>query len=225
MKGRIGVICVILGVVLLLGSASLYFYNEWENAEAGESAQKAMSQVTAEICQRQQAREEAISGEDTGSMAEQETDQQDPNVATEPTAPLTEYHEMPRVEINGYDYIGYLSIPALELELPVMAEWDYDRLRIAPCRYTGTTMGNDLVILAHNYRKHFGTLNKLVPGDRVSFVDMDGIQTDYEVVLVDTVAANDVEKVAAGGADLTLFTCTYGGKQRVAVYCDRADGT
>ena len=36
---------------------------------------------------------------------------------------------MPTVEIDGY-----LSVPSVGLELPVMAEWDYDRLKTAPCR-------------------------------------------------------------------------------------------
>ena len=33
--------------------------------------------------------------------------------------------EMPEVEIDGNDYIGTLSIPALELSLPVMSQWSY----------------------------------------------------------------------------------------------------
>ena len=50
---------------------------------------------------------------------------------------------MPTAQIDGYDYIGTLTIPALELELPVMAQWDYDRLTIAPCRQFGTTQTDD----------------------------------------------------------------------------------
>lgn len=223
MKRRFGVICVILGAVLLLSAASLYAYNEWENAQAGQRAQDAMSQVTAQIQLRQEAQEEALSGETAAPEDDPEQDQQDAQEPTEPALQDTEPQEMVRVEINGYDYIGYLKIPVLGLELPVMADWDYGRLRIAPCRYSGTTMGDDLVLLAHNYRKHFGTLSKLTPGDHVIFVDMDGVQTDYEVILVDTVAANDVEKVEFSGFDLTLFTCTYGGERRVTVYCDRSE--
>jgi sortase A len=30
-----------------------------------------------------------------------------------------------------------------------------------------------------------------------------------------------VEEMTAGNYDLALFTCTYGGKSRVTVYCDR----
>ncbi len=111
-----------------------------------------------------------------------------------------------------------------KLMLPVMAEWDYTRLRTAPCRYAGTTFGDDLVILAHNYKRHFGQLSELKVGDAVTFTDMDGVVTNYEVVALDVLSATAVEEMVAGEYDLTLFTCTYGGKSRVTLRCDRAEG-
>jgi sortase A len=76
--------------------------------------------------------------------------------------------------------------------------------------------------MAHNYASHFGGLSKLSEGDSVIFTDMDGIVTAYEVVAQDVLAPNAVEEMTSGDFDLTLFTCTYGGKSRVTVYCDRA---
>ena len=128
---------------------------------------------------------------------------------------------MTEVEIDGYQYIGYLMIPSLELQLPVMSEWDYTRLRIAPCRYMGATKTDDLVIAAHNYARHFGRLSKLVPGDPVYFMDMDGILSSYEVVEVNVLNPTAVEEMTSGEYDLTLFTCTYGGQSRVTVRCNR----
>ncbi len=53
---------------------------------------------------------------------------------TTPDATLPDPYdpEMTVVEIDGYGYVGVLTIPALELELPVMSEWDAARLKIAP---------------------------------------------------------------------------------------------
>ena len=73
---------------------------------------------------------------------------------------------MPAETINGYDYIGVLEIPALNLTLPIMADWDYDRLKIAPCRQFGSVETNDLVIAGHNYKTHFGYLDQLQVGTR-----------------------------------------------------------
>lgn len=69
--------------------------------------------------------------------------------------------EMPVKTINGRDYIGVLSIPSLELELPVISQWDYPALKVAPCRYSGSLYQDNLIICAHNYASHFGKLKEL----------------------------------------------------------------
>ena len=76
--------------------------------------------------------------------------------------------------------------------------------------------------MAHNYATHFGKISQLSEGDQVIFTDMDGVMTIYQVVAQDILAPNDVQEIISGDFDLTLFTCTYGGKSRVTVYCDRA---
>lgn len=129
---------------------------------------------------------------------------------------------MPQQEVDGYGYVGYLSIPALGLELPVMEDWDYDRLKIAPGRYSGSTATDDLVICAHNYSRHFGKLSALTAGDSVSFADMNGRVWQYQVAEVAELPPDAVEEMTAGDFDLTLFTCTYGGASRVTVRCQRA---
>ncbi|MBE6813659.1 MAG: sortase [Ruminococcaceae bacterium] len=127
--------------------------------------------------------------------------------------------EMTVKEIDGYGYIGYLSIPALALDLPVMSEWDYDRLTIAPCRYYGSTKTDNLVIAAHNYRWHFGYLGHLNPGDTIIFTDMDSEVRTYKVDSVELLLPTDTDKVKDTGNDLILYTCTYGGEKRITVRC------
>lgn len=51
-----------------------------------------------------------------------------------PPSPTSLDPEMPVVMLDGYEYVGYVEIPALELKLPVMSDWDYNRLTLAPCR-------------------------------------------------------------------------------------------
>ena len=131
--------------------------------------------------------------------------------------------DMPITYFDGYGDIGYLEIPSLWLKLPVMAEWDYSRLQIAPCRQSGATFTDDLVIAAHNYNNHFGRLKNLNPGDTVTFTDMDGIVSTYAVTEVTTIAPDNVEAVIESGHDLVLYTCTPGGQTRVTVFCDRAE--
>ena len=140
-----------------------------------------------------------------------------------PTDPFDE--EMTIKEIDGYGYIGYLSVPALSIDLPVMSEWDYSRLKISPCRYYGSTKTDNLVIAAHNYRYHFGYLGHLKEGDVVMFTDMDSGVHNYKVDSVELLMPTDVDKVKDSGSDLILYTCTYGGAKRITVRCSYVENT
>ena len=131
--------------------------------------------------------------------------------------------EMPTVEIDGYDYIGYLDIPSLELSLPVMSEWSYPQLKIAPCRYAGSVYLDDMILAAHNYDRHFGRLKNLEGGELVRFTDVDGNVFDFSVTELELLWPEQTEEMLSGEWDLTLFTCTLGGRQRVTVRCDRIE--
>ena len=209
MKRKIGKLLIAVGMAMILCAAGLLVSNEQQDVDAGRAAQNVLPELMAQIEQRHEALVE-------GTV---------PTVEVIPGTPLElmdpALFEMTEVEIDGYGYVGYLSIPELELELPIMAQWDYDRLKIAPCRYSGSVLGEDLVLMAHNYNRHFGTLKELSAGDTVIFMDMDGNVTRYRVVTLDILAPDAVEEMTAGIYDLTLFTCTYGGQSRVTVYCDK----
>ena len=118
------------------------------------------------------------------------------------------------------DCLGSLTIPKLKLELPILSDWSYENLKTAPCRYSGSARDGDLVLLAHNYKTHFGPIRRLKPGDRVVFQDTEGTVFEYQVVDSAVVSPTAVEEVTAGSHDLTLITCTYGGKTRLVVSCD-----
>jgi len=125
------------------------------------------------------------------------------------------------VDVNGYDYIGFIEIPKIEIKLPVLSEWDYTRLKIAPCRQFGSINTDDIVIAAHNYKKHFGNLSSLNIGDEIIFTDTSKKEHLYSVERVEILNPTDVEKVQNSGYDLVLYTCTYGGKTRVTLFCNK----
>ena len=129
--------------------------------------------------------------------------------------------EMPVKTIDGIDYIGTLSIPVLQLELPVISDWSYPKLRKAPCRYSGSVYTGNLILAGHNYASHFGNLKKLWEKDTVLFTDMDGNVFCYEVAEQEILKPSDTEAMEEGDWDLTLFTCTPGGRSRVTVRCVR----
>ena len=218
MKSKAGIICIALGALLLSGSLILSLYNRREDVVAQETVAKVVPQIVEQI-QQAQAEKEEKEGRPQSNTEKEPI--RDPALKV-PVELLTEEDKkMTEVEIDGHYYIGCLSIPALELELPIMSDWSYSKLRVSPCRYNGTVRGEDLVLMAHNYKSHFGYISQLKLGDRVVFTDMDGNVTEYKVVGTDVLEPTAVETVTSGDYDLTLFTCTYGGKSRVTVYCDK----
>lgn len=212
MKSKAGIFCIVLGILLLLGALLLFFYNMEEETEAQKAVMDVMPKLVQQIQENTAAEAAATPTEDTISYLE----------LLIPSELLTEEaKEMTEVEIDGYMYIGYISIPALELDLPVMSTWSYPQLKIAPCRYNGSVLGEDFVVMAHNYYNHFGRISELQIGDIIQFTDMDGVTTQYEVVGNDILAPTAVDEMTSGEFDLTLFTCTYGGSSRITVYCNR----
>lgn len=113
----------------------------------------------------------------------------------------------------------------IDLKLPVLSEWSYLLLKKAPCRYSGSAYLDNLVIVAHNYRTHFGKLKELEVGTEVIFTDAAGNRFEYKVAAVEALTPQSVEDMTSGEWALSLFTCTLDGKSRVTVRCEAADRT
>lgn len=174
-------------------------YNVWEERRAEARAAAALEQI----------------------LPEMPDPPEDVQESTLPDYLLDPESEMPTMEVDGQAYIGVLTIPVLELDLPVMSEWSYPRLKIVPCRFEGSAYLDDLIIAAHNYHSHFGGLKDLRAGDEVTFTDVEGNVFRYTVAELETLGGNDLDLLEGGDWDLTLFTCTIGGKSRMTVRCKR----
>lgn len=127
--------------------------------------------------------------------------------------------EMPIKSIDGQDYIGYLKIKKLALNLPIISEWSYEKIKIAPARYQGSAYLKNMVLLAHNYQSHFGKLENLEMGDEVHFTDMDGNDFSFSVISKEEISGDNVKQLLDGNWDLTLFTCTLSGEFRTVIRC------
>lgn len=192
-----GTLCIVIGVLLILAALGVACYNIIDENKANELSSSVLEQLAPEIIE---ATEEVM-----------------PNYQIFPDM------EMPVKEIDGNDYIGVLEFLAFDMELPVMSDWSYPKLKTAPCRYSGSAYKNDMVICAHNYDCHFGVLKSMIPGEMITFTDMDGNEFLYEVAEIEVLDPYATEEMTSGDWDLTLFTCTYGGQERVTVRCIRSE--
>ena len=206
MKSK-GNILIKIGLLLIAAALFLTAYNWYRSYEAAKFARQTADQLAKLV---------------------PESSENDPYSYPAENSEIPDYilnpeMAMPVRTINGIDYIGLLEIPELKLVLPVISEWNYSNLKLAPCRYKGSAYTCNLIIAAHNYSSHFGNLKKLRDGDRMIFTDVDGNKFIYEVVELEILKPTAVEEMENGDGDLTLFTCTIGGRSRVTVRCKMLD--
>lgn len=207
MRSRSASKMIYIGLLLVAAALFLVGYNVWDGWRAGQS----VAQKTELLVQRVPSSPSPTPENVPASEMEI------------PDYILNPKKDMPTEEIDGQVYIGVLCIPNQGLELPVISEWSYPRLKLAPCRFYGSVYLDNMAIAAHNYPSHFGILKDLSLGETVTFTDMDGIVWQYEVETVEILSPADVDIVTDGEYDLTLFTCTYGGQNRVTVRCSRME--
>lgn len=198
-RKRSGTFMIIMGLVLIAVALSLFGYDAWLSRQAANASADAEKKL----------------------VIPKSTDD-DPYL--DPDA------EMPVETVDGYEYIGILEIPALNMKLPVMKDWSYPKLKISPCRYTGSYFKDDMVICAHNSRAHFMPLWNIAVGTDVYFTNVKGMRLHYLVSNLEYLSPFDVEQMTENKNnsedsqaewDLTLYTCTYGSRQRLAVRCVR----
>ncbi|NLC89244.1 MAG: sortase [Clostridiaceae bacterium] len=222
-KARLRLAAFFLGLALVVAALLLLLHNKGQDKRAAGCSQRALAGLCAV----------SSDGQTAGAFSEPPAKEGglDSGLTAEPPGRICgglpvkqeagagSATAMPVIELDGYAYIGYLSIPTIDLELPVLADCDRQGLKIAPCRQFGSIDTDDLTIAGHNYDSHFGKLKLLQAGDRVIFTDVEGRAECFVVCAKEVLAATAVEKVRNNGWALTLYTCTYGGHQRLLVGC------
>ena len=207
-KTRLGNVLLAAGALFLAAALLLTGNNLVETYQAGQTSERLSQEVSSRIESHSQ---DADSLSQAALVGEEET----PEYLRNPEM------EMPVEEIEGNGYIGLLEIPALGLSLPVMSEWSYPNLKLAPCRYSGSAYTGNFTIAGHNYSTHFGPIGGLNAGDSITFTDMQGNRFAYEVQVVETLEATAVADMVSEEWDLTLFTCDLSGESRITVRCLR----
>ena len=131
-------------------------------------------------------------------------------------------------DANGstYTYESILSIPSLGIEYPVLSDTSDELLKISINKFWGgspNSVGN-YCIVGHNYKsgKMFGKLSQMKSGDIIKLTDLSGNTLQYKVYDRYVVYPEDVactSQITNGLKEVTLITCTNGGKQRLIIKC------
>jgi len=238
-RRTLGWILVFVSVILAIGTSLYLGERKHEEAEAGETAMEALASVKNEIVnhvvESVSCDVEKIQNNEDESIVTKVSkiiNTETRKVAEEGgNTGLATYfagldvdkdREMPVISKNDAYYIGVITIPDINVELPVQSTWSYPKLKKTPCRYYGSIFTDNLVIAGHNYQKHFGELKNVRTGDLVIFTDAEGTMYKYTVAEKEILKPTDVNKLKHTEYPLTLFTCTVGGETRTVIRCTKA---
>jgi sortase A len=238
-----GTIFIIIGILMVITATVFFVRNIIESNRAGEMSEMVVRELTTRISKHDEPKdykgleETATYGLDTSkkkkTATKQKSDLQSESNSDETAVQKSNTDEdmnvetwenivgqMPTEEIDGNRYIGVIETNSFCL--PVMDDWDYNKLKISPCRYAGSYLTDNLVICGHNYATHFSSIKWMHIGDDVYFTTVTGKQYHYIVSNMETIEPGHIAQMTnTGDWQLTLFTCHTGGMTRCAVRCTK----
>ena len=146
-------------------------------------------------------------------------------------------YQQPSFTLGDYgledEVFGVISIPSLELELPLYLGATYQHMADGAAHLSQTSLpigGNNTNCVIAGHRgwggaAYFRYITDLLPGDEVIITNLWGDMT-YTVTDTQIIAPNDVDQILIqeGRDMITLLTChpyASGGKQRYLVFCER----
>ncbi|MBQ3567137.1 MAG: sortase [Oscillospiraceae bacterium] len=214
MKNKSSFALILTGTVLILSALFLCLYNISEDRKSGEKAQNVLEQLKNDITP-------VVNSQENNFQKETEIFEQiQSGNAILSDAFSDTSQQVNNREVQGINYVGFITLPSLNLELPVAGELNESVMSWAPCVYNGSAPTGDLIIAAHNYSSHFRNIDSLVCGDTVYYTDVDGNVYEYQVTNTEIISGTDAQAMVAGSQDswdLSLFTCTLDGRNRITV--------
>lgn len=216
-RNTLATVLILLGVAALLAALALLVFNLRTQTVAGQQSNAVLQELRPSPNEPPAEPASSTAGQSGGDEIPQASTQEPEIPDSEPNPE----RELPEKEVDGRAYVGVLTIPSLNLELPILSRWSKDGVKVAPCRLEGTPYQNDMVLGAHNYTVHFGKLSLLKAGDLIYFADIDGNIFTYEAVSFEVLRPNQGEILCDGQWDLSLFTCTLSGRSRFTVRCQQ----
>ena len=136
--------------------------------------------------------------------------------------------ENEKIEMQGYEVIGIVKIPEINLEYPILdietanPEETKEPMKISIVKYWGGNVNDygNLSIAGHNNYDGtmFGKTKQLQLGDIVELTDLEKNTIKYEIYEKFVTDPNDVTILATNDSsirEVTLITCTNGNKNRL----------
>lgn len=227
-KKRIYKIELFLSVFLICLLFSYYIYAEYDRNKSEEVSKEILAEIKDKVDTTVKKDEDdkiVVILEVPGTQVDNEEKTENPNNNQTKTN-NTKIDTKTYTSKDGVKYTteAILKIPKIKIEYPVLSATSDALLFVSLNKYWGpqpNEVGN-YCIVGHYYEngKMFGKLHKLKNGDTAELTDLYGNTITYKVYDKYVVQPTDTRctsQLTDGRKELTLITCTNGGKQRLVV--------
>lgn len=127
-------------------------------------------------------------------------------------------------QIEGYNVIGIIKIPKINIEYPILEKTDKTSLNLSITKFWGEKINQkgNIVLAGHNRLNNtmFGKIDKLENGDIIELTDSQMVTIKYQVFKTYNVDPNDITCILPedeNSREVTLITCTNADRERLVV--------
>lgn len=227
-KKRIYKIELFLSVFLICLLFSYYIYAEYDRNKSEEVSKEILAEIKEQVdttVKKDENDKIVVILEVPGTQEDNEDKIENQNNNQTKTN-NTKIDTKTYTSKDGVKYTteAILKIPKINIEYPVLSATSDALLFVSLNKYWGpqpNEVGN-YCIVGHYYEngKMFGKLHKLKNGDKAELTDLSGNTLKYQVYnkyVVEPTDTRCTSQLTDGRKELTLITCTNGGKQRLVV--------
>ena len=227
-KKRIYKLELFLSVFLICLLFSYYIYAEYDRNKSEEVSKEILAEIKEQVdttVKKDENDKIVVILEVPGTQEDNEDKTENQNNNQTKTN-NTKIDTKTYTSKDGVKYTteAILKIPKINIEYPVLSATSDALLFVSLNKYWGpqpNEVGN-YCIVGHYYEngKMFGKLHKLKNGDKAELTDLSGNTLKYQVYnkyVVEPTETRSTSQLTDGRKELTLITCTNGGKQRLVV--------
>ena len=210
-------VIVVIGVLVLLGFLG---YDVYKKATSDRTVAEVMNQFDESIANNTE--EENVTVDNTQVTVENiETGSITTGGSSSGTSHVVQY--------EGYNVVGTIEIPAIDLKYPILERTTPDSIELAVAiLYTanGLNQPGNTLIVGHNYRSgaFFGNNDKLQLNDKVYITDTSGTRIKYNIYNIYETSAEDgdfIMRDTNGRREISLSTCTNNSKARLIIWAEK----
>ncbi|MBR3613675.1 MAG: sortase [Clostridia bacterium] len=135
---------------------------------------------------------------------------------------LSKIYEVQKTSNNSQMFFGKIIIDKINLEYSVFNMYNEDLLKISPCKFYGSQLGEkgNICIAAHNYNdnRFFSRIDELKIKDTIKLINLENLEYEYIIYDIFETEENDFSILKKNkNFELTLLTCNNSNKKRIIV--------